>query len=179
VRSKIGSDGSGLGKIRLGEFLREEKCGDGARRSGHALRRDTTAILREARCFGFFAPVAESGANGGHDLSGCCEVEVAGGPDRRGWEFFVFGQAVFDFVADGDTEVGVGFLLPFPVADTAVKEIGAVADVALVFVRPFDEAEVTVCGFHVGNLVFWFGFGNDFGDLALLLGFGIVAFRSG
>jgi len=109
----------------------------------------------------------------------CCEVEVAGGSDKRGWEFFVFGQAVFDFVADGDTEVGVGFLLPFPVADTAVKEIGAVADVALVFVRPFDEAEVTVCGFHVGNLVFWFGFGNDFGDLALLVGFGIVAFRSG
>jgi len=96
----------------------------------------------------------------------CCEVEVAGGSDRRGWEFFVFGQAVFDFVADGDTEVGVGFFLPFPVADAAVKEIGAVADVALVFVRPFDEAEVTVCGFHDWNLVFWFGFGNDFGDLA-------------
>jgi len=109
----------------------------------------------------------------------CCEVEVAGGSDRRGWEFFVFGQAVFDFVADGDTEVGVGFFLPFPVADAAVKEIGAVADVALVFVRPFDEAEVTVCGFHGGNLVFWFGFGNDFGDLALLVGFGIGAFRSG
>jgi len=82
-----------------------------------------------------FAPVAESGANDGHALSGCCEVEVAGGPDRRGWEFFVFGQAVFDFVADGDTEVGVGFFLPFPVVDTAVKEIGAVADVALVL-RP-------------------------------------------
>jgi len=149
VRSKIEGDGSVLGKIRLGEFLREEKFGDGARRSSHALRRDTTATLREVRCFGFFAPVAESGANGGHDLSGCREVEVAGGADGRGWELFVLGQAVFDFVTDDGAEVGVGLLLPFPVAYAAVEEIVAIADVALVFIRPFDEAEVAVCGFYL------------------------------
>jgi hypothetical protein len=64
------------------------------------------------------------------------------------------------------------------VADAAVKEIGAVADVALVFVRPFDEAEVTVCGFHGCILVAWLGFGNEFGDLAFLVGFGVIAFSS-
>lgn len=53
-----------------------------------------------------------------------------------------------DFVADDGAEACVGFLLPFPVADAAVEEIGAVADVALVFVRPFDEAEIGVCWFH-------------------------------
>ena len=38
VRSKIEGDGSVLGKIRLDEFLREEKFGDGARRSGQCVR---------------------------------------------------------------------------------------------------------------------------------------------
>ena len=55
---------------------------------------------------------------------------------------------MFDFVADDGAEACVGSFLPFPVADAAVEEIGAVADVALVFVRPFHEAEVAVCWFH-------------------------------
>jgi len=50
-------------------------------------------------------------------------------------------------------------------AGTSVKEVGAVADIALVCVRPFNEAEVTVCWCHVGNLPSWIGLGNDFGDL--------------
>lgn len=57
---------------------------------------------------------------------------------------------MFDFVADYGAEVGIGFLLPFRVSDAAVKEIRAVADVALVLVRPFDEAEVAACSFHGG-----------------------------
>jgi hypothetical protein len=53
-----------------------------------------------------------------------------------------------DFVADDGAEFGVGlFLLP-AVADTAVVEIRAVSDLALVFVRPLHEAEVGVCWFH-------------------------------
>lgn len=54
---------------------------------------------------------------------------------------------MFDFVTDDGTEVGVGFLLILSNTDAAVEEIGAVADIALVFVRPFDEAEVLSAGF--------------------------------
>lgn len=93
------------------------------------------------------------------------EVQVAGGGGDR-------------FVPDDRAKVGVGCLFVFTVADAAIKQIRTIADVALVLIRPFHEARVAVCGFHVGKLVFRLGFGNNFGDLAFLVGFGVVALGS-
>lgn len=61
---------------------------------------------------------------------------------------FAFCDAVFDLVEDDAAQVGVSVHLDFAVADAAVEEIGTIADVALVFVRPLHEAEVAVCWFH-------------------------------
>lgn len=58
---------------------------------------------------------------------------------------------MFYLVEDDAAEIGVGVHFVFAVADTAVEEIGTIADVALVFVRPFHEAEVAVCWFHGGQ----------------------------
>lgn len=60
-----------------------------------------------------------------------------------------------DFVPDDGAEVGVGCFLVFAVADAAVEKVGAIADVALVFIRPFHDAEVGVCGFHGGRSAEW------------------------
>lgn len=58
---------------------------------------------------------------------------------------------------------------------TKIK-IGTIADVAGVFVRPTDEAVVLIFGFHETKLVFSFGSGNDFCDLAFLVFFCVIAF---
>ena len=63
-------------------------------------------------------------------------------------------------------------------ADAAEIEIGAVADVALVLVRPLDDTEVVVCRFHGSNLVFCFRLGNRFCDLAFLVGFRVPVIGS-
>ena len=55
---------------------------------------------------------------------------------------------MFDFVTDDGTEVGVGFLLPFPVADAAQGEVGAVTDGAFVVIRSADEAVILIFCFH-------------------------------
>ena len=56
-----------------------------------------------------------------------------------------------DFIADDGAEVGVGGFFLFAVADAAVVEVRAVADVALVFIGPADEAVVTIFWFHNGE----------------------------
>ena len=72
------------------------------------------------------------------------EVEVAGGADGGLGEGFAFGEAVGDFVADDGAEFGVGGFFLISVASAAEVEVRAVADVALVFIRPADEAVVAV-----------------------------------
>ena len=75
---------------------------------------------------------------------------------------------MFDFVADRCAKFGVGRFLFFPMADTAVEKVRAVADVALVLVRPFHKTKVGVCGFHDLILVAWLGFGNDSSQVRML-----------
>jgi hypothetical protein len=86
---------------------------------------------------------------GGDDEMRIVGREVHGGGFEVGKSILHAGvQTVGDFVADDGTEGGVGLFLLFTVADTAVVEVWAVADVALVLVGPADEAVVAVFGFH-------------------------------
>lgn len=78
-----------------------------------------------------------------------------------------------DLVANDGAEFRVGFLLGVAVADAAEIEVRTVADVALVFFRPLDDAEIVVCRFHMGKLVFCLRLGNRFCDLAFLVVFRI------
>ena len=134
VRGKIGGDGSEAGKIRVGEFVMEGTNSDSERDAPGTFCGGTPQPLC-GKCVGdALKLIASSGANGGHALLGSSEVEVAGGADGGLWEVFALGEAVVDFVADDGAEIGVGCFLVFAVADTAVEEVGAVADVALVFV---------------------------------------------
>ena len=55
---------------------------------------------------------------------------------------------VSDFIADDAAKFSIDLLLTLSVADTANVEIGAVADVKLILVRPADEAVILVGGFH-------------------------------
>jgi hypothetical protein len=57
-----------------------------------------------------------------------------------------------DFVADDDAEVSVGLFFLFAVEAAAVVEVRALADVALVFVGPADEATITIFGLHGGSV---------------------------
>ena len=53
-----------------------------------------------------------------------------------------------DFVADDGAEFCVGGFFLIAVAGAAEVEVRAIADVALVFIGPADEAVVTVFWFH-------------------------------
>lgn len=61
---------------------------------------------------------------------------------------FSLREPMLNFVPDNLAKFGVGPLLVFPVANSAGIQIRAVADVALVFVRPMDKAMVAIFGFH-------------------------------
>ena len=78
-------------------------------------------------------------------------ARIAGGTDGGHGESLAVGGAVGDFVADDGAEYGVGVFLAVAVADAAIVEIRAVADVALVLIGPADEAVVTVFRFHGGG----------------------------
>ena len=90
--------------------------------------------------------------------SGSDEIQSPGGFDRRSWEGLTLGQTVGDFFVDDDAEFAVGIEFDFGVADAAKIEVGAIADVTLVFIRPLDEAVVAVLGFHEDNVTRGFGF---------------------
>ena len=70
------------------------------------------------------------------------------------------GEAVGDFFPDDGAEFAVGFEFHVGMADAAEIEVGAIADVTQVFVRPLDEAVVAVLGFHEANVTRGFGFGQ-------------------
>lgn len=56
---------------------------------------------------------------------------------------------VCDFIADDAAQFSIDLLLALPVTNAAEVEVGAVADVELILVRPADEAVILVGGFHV------------------------------
>jgi hypothetical protein len=82
---------------------------------------------------------------------------------------------VSDFVPNGFTKLGIhGFLLG-TVANSALVEIGAVANVAGVLVRPADETVIAIGWLHGGNLEVSPGLFNGLCHLALLVNLGVVA----
>jgi hypothetical protein len=84
----------------------------------------------------------------GRPRSGGGEIEIAGGADGGSWEGFAVVEAVGDFVADDGAEVGVGGFFLIAVTATAVVEVRAIADIALVILGPADESVIAVFWFH-------------------------------
>lgn len=58
-----------------------------------------------------------------------------------------------DFVTDDTAQLGIHLFLALSVAHTAEVEVGAVADVKLVFVRPAGEAVILIGDFHGGIMI--------------------------
>jgi hypothetical protein len=112
-------------------------------------------------------------------LSSRNEIQSPSGFDRWSWEGLAQGQAVGDFFPDDDAEFDVGFEFYVGVADAAKVEVGTIAYVTLVFIRPLNEALVEILWFHFEPLVERFCFGNRIGNLTFLVSLGIVTFGSG
>lgn len=58
-----------------------------------------------------------------------------------------------DFVADDGTKFGIRFIFAFAVADPTQVEVRAIANVALVIIRPADKAVVAICRLHKENSI--------------------------
>ena len=109
------------------------------------------------------------------DPSRCDHLNIARNANSGFRQRFAILLPVSNFITDDAAQFSIDLLLTLPVTHAAEVEIGAVADVKLILVRPADEAVILVGDLHDRIKSLLAGLCNGLGDLSLLVALDVVA----